>query len=661
MAKQSIFAYLGINTDDFQKGMGKAKNQMSGFEKAGASFAKNIGGMFAGAFAVDAIVSFGVESVKAFDESAKAQTKVSQAIKQTGGVAGKTSEELFKVAEGLQKITIFDDDKILNEVTAQLLTFTNVAGEQFDRAQVAALDLATVLGGDLQSVSIQLGKALNDPVKGLTALQRSGVSFTASQKEVIKSMVATGDIAGAQTLILDELNRQYGGQAEAAAKSGAGRLQQLANEWGNFKEVIGEGLRNALDSILNSFGDLWDVLKDLFAPIGELLGAFDSMNGEFSIGAMLGDLLTLSIKALTFMLKPMVWIIQKVAEGFKWLYENSELFRQATDFIRKSINGVIKVFGNLGAIMSAIGNSFSHLWTAIKTMNFEGLGSKISGEFTKAFETKPVEKQAEAIKVVTKEVKTLTTEQLKAIEAQKKLNKLREGLDMSVSGVKTKGLTLKDNESPMIQLQEGIKPLPSLFDNAMASLEQRIAQTTQRMQESANAINGAFASIATGGLATLGTALGTAFAGGDLSSIGAEFSSMLAGVITSLGTKLIEIGVVMSGIMEALMTGGFANPALLIGGGVALVALGAAMKNMMGSPVGFADGGLVTGSVFANIGEGIGTNSANPEVIAPLDKLKNFINPSGGGMGGGNVSFRIEGNTLVGILDRQQKTSKYSR
>jgi hypothetical protein len=311
--------------------------------------------------------------------------------------------------------------------------------------------------------------------------------------------------------------------------------------------------------------------------------------------------------------------------------------------------------------MSAIGNSFSHLWEAIKTMNFDGLGSKISGEFTKAFEPKPVEKQAEAIKVVTKEVRTLTTEQLKAIEAQKKLNKLREGLDMSVSSVSSKGLTLKDNESPMMQLQEGIKPLPTLFDNAMASLEQRIARTTQRMQESANAINGAFASIATGGLATLGTALGTAFAGGDLASIGAEFSSMLAGVITSLGTKLIEIGVVMSGIMEALMTGGFANPALLIGGGVALVALGAAMKNMMGSPVGFADGGLVTGSVFANIGEGIGTNSANPEVIAPLDKLKNFINPSGGGMGGGNVSFRIEGNTLVGILDRQQKTSKYSR
>jgi hypothetical protein len=676
MGKQSIFAYLGINTDEFQKGMGKAKTQMNGFEKAGASFAKNIGGMFAGAFAVTAVISFGKELLDVSDIQEKAQAKVAQAVKQTGGVAGKSTEELYKFASGLQEITTFGDEKILNEVTAQLLTFTNVAGEQFDRAQVAALDLATVLGGDLQSVSIQLGKALNDPVKGITALQRSGVSFSSSQKEVIKSMVATGDIASAQTLILDELNRQYGGQAEAAAKSGSGRLQQLANSWGDFKEVLGAGLRDAIYSILDAFGELWDVIKEIFAPIGELTSSFNGLGEEFSFGALLGDILSISIKGIALFLKPLVWLVQKVAEGFKYLYANSELVRTAFDYIKRGVNAIVKVFSNLGAIMSSIGNSFSHLWTAIKTMNFDGLGGKISGEFKKAFDTKPVEEHAAVIKVAAKETKTLTAEQLKAIE---ELNKKRKELyerwrkedlnkaflgteeikidwdDFTLTGDKPKGLL--EGIGDDIEMPDFYSEL----DNELNKVNLKADQTRQRIIESANAINGAFASIATGGLATLGTALGTAFAGGDLASIGAEFSSMLAGVITSLGTKLIEIGVVMSGIMDALMSGGFSNPALLIGGGIALVALGAAMKNMMGSPVGFADGGLVTGSVFANIGEGIGTNSANPEVIAPLDKLKNFINPSGGGMGGGDVQFRIEGNTLVGILNRQTKTAKFSR
>jgi len=212
-----------------------------------------------------------------------------------------------------------------------------------------------------------------------------------------------------------------------------------------------------------------------------------------------------------------------------------------------------------------------------------------------------------------------------------------------------------------MQLQEGIKPLPTLFDNAMSTLESRAKRTQDSMQQVANAINDMFKTIAVDGLATFGMALGAAFAGGDVMAIGMQFAQAVADSIGMLGKQLIQIGFEMMAIQEALKSFGWTNPALVIGGGIALVALASGMKGMMGNSVGFADGGLVTGSVFANIGEGIGTNSANPEVIAPLDKLKNFINPSGGGMGGGNVSFRIEGNTLVGILDRQQKTSKYSR
>lgn len=86
-----------------------------------------------------------------------------------------------------------------------LLTFTKVSGKEFDKATGLAFDMAAVLGGDAKSASMQLGKALNDPVKGMTSLSRAGVQFTAQQKEQAKAMIASGDVTGAQGIILKEL------------------------------------------------------------------------------------------------------------------------------------------------------------------------------------------------------------------------------------------------------------------------------------------------------------------------------------------------------------------------------------------------------------------------------------------------------------------------
>jgi phage-related minor tail protein len=79
---------------------------------------------------------------------------------------------LRRLATSLQGDSVFDDDEIIQKTITQLLTFTNIAGTAFDRGAQAALNMSTVLGQDLQSSAIQVGKALNDPVAGVTALQR---------------------------------------------------------------------------------------------------------------------------------------------------------------------------------------------------------------------------------------------------------------------------------------------------------------------------------------------------------------------------------------------------------------------------------------------------------------------------------------------------------
>lgn len=203
------------------------------------------------------------ESIRLFDVQAKAEAQVKQGLESTGQVAGRTFEELKRLASELQEETIFGDEEILKGVTAQLLTFTNIAGEQFDRTQQAALDLATRLDGDLQSASIQLGKALNDPVANLSALSRSGIQFSEDQKAVIKELAETNRLAEAQTIILDELDKQYGGSAQAAAKAGTGGLQQYKNTMGDILEVVGEivnvtltNLQPALENFARLLGNI---------------------------------------------------------------------------------------------------------------------------------------------------------------------------------------------------------------------------------------------------------------------------------------------------------------------------------------------------------------------------------------------------------------------
>ena len=228
-----LIVRVGADTRDLNKKLGKiqrnTRRSFGNIEKLGKNLSMAV---------TLPMAAMAATSVQAFREQEKAIAQVNAGLKSTAGQVGFTSKELQKMASNLQKNTLFGDEQILKDATAQLLTFTNITGQQFDRTQQAALDLATRLDGDLKGASIQLGKALNDPVANLSALSRSGIQFSDDQKKVIKSLAETGRLAEAQTLILDELNKQYGGSAEAAAEADGG-ITQLKNAFGDLQEEIG--------------------------------------------------------------------------------------------------------------------------------------------------------------------------------------------------------------------------------------------------------------------------------------------------------------------------------------------------------------------------------------------------------------------------------------
>ena len=149
---------IGANTKDFNKGLRSIKSQIRKDTQAIQDMGKTLSIGITAPLAI-----MGATSVNAFREQAKAVAQVEAGLKSTQNQVGFTSKELQQMATDLQNKTLFGDEVILKDATAQLLTFTNISGQNFARTQQAALDLATRLDGDLKGASIQLGKALNDP------------------------------------------------------------------------------------------------------------------------------------------------------------------------------------------------------------------------------------------------------------------------------------------------------------------------------------------------------------------------------------------------------------------------------------------------------------------------------------------------------------------
>jgi hypothetical protein len=300
MANPQIEVEIGAKIKSLFDSLNDAEGALQKF----AGKAQKIGTALSLAITTPLLAIAGI-SISNFDKQAQAIGQIESALKSTGGTAGLTSKELQKIASELQNISVFGDEEILQKSTAQLLTFTNIAGEQFKKTQKAALDLATRLGGDLQGATIQLGKALNDPVEGLSALGRSGIQFSKDQKELIKSLAETNRLAEAQDLILSELEKQYGGAAEAAAQLGLGPLRQLQNQFGDLLEDVGkiliEGflpLVNFGQKVITFFQGLSDETKKAIVVISGIAAAIGPLLVAVGTAIKLIPLLTTGFVAL---------------------------------------------------------------------------------------------------------------------------------------------------------------------------------------------------------------------------------------------------------------------------------------------------------------------------------------------------------------------------
>lgn len=200
---------------------------------------------FASVAAVGTVLSKIAEETSAA-EFASAQ--LNAALKSTRNVAGQSVEALNAHARALAQVSIYDDDAITG-AQALLLTFTKLSGDTFPKATQAVLNVATAMGTDLKSAAIQVGKALNDPILGISALARSGIQFTEAQKLMIQQLVESNQLMEAQTIILGELETQFGNSAKAASETFGGALKKLSNDIGDALTLTGDGVSIATKSV----------------------------------------------------------------------------------------------------------------------------------------------------------------------------------------------------------------------------------------------------------------------------------------------------------------------------------------------------------------------------------------------------------------------------
>jgi hypothetical protein len=244
-------------------------------------------GLAAGAAALGgatlAVGAFAAKSIQEARESAKVTRLTENVIRSTGKAANVTSKQVSDLSTAISNKTGVDDEAIQSGQNL-LLTFTGIRNEAgkgndiFNQASQAITDMAAglnngeVSASTLKTSSIQLGKALNDPIKGITALSKSGVSFTEQQKAQIKEMVKSGDTMGAQKVILGELKKEFGGAAAAAADPA--KKAQVA--WSNLQEQLGAQL-------LPVFNRVVGLLVDKVIPaVSNFISNVQSGGGKFA-------------------------------------------------------------------------------------------------------------------------------------------------------------------------------------------------------------------------------------------------------------------------------------------------------------------------------------------------------------------------------------------
>ena len=360
---------INLVTDFFGDGIKKAQREFKQLETVGqkAQFAIRKAAIPA-ALAVGALAAAGKSALAAGEEVNSANARIGQIAKSMdifGESTDYVQKRLVKLAEA-QAVELGISNLTIKATKAKLLTFRNLAksanvvGGAFDRANMAALDMAAAGFGSAEGNAVQLGKALEDPIKGIAALAKSGVTFTEQEKEKIRTLVESNKLLDAQDMILKAIEQQVGGTAAATADDSA----KMKEGFAQVSQALGMSLLPILETvtpILLGFAT-WakenpGTFKIVAAAIGGIALSIMAINAAMALNPL--GLIVIGIGALI----AGVVLAYRRFEGFRNIV--NILFAglktgigQAIDNFRMMLKVVKGIFNGIG---SAWNNTFGKI------------------------------------------------------------------------------------------------------------------------------------------------------------------------------------------------------------------------------------------------------------------------------------------------------------
>ena len=390
------------------KGIDKAIKEFKQLEGAGkkAQFALKKAALPAIA-ALGALGLAAKGAIAAGEAAATANARIAQ-INESMGLFGDTTDNVNKrlidYANATARATGVDQNSI-KATQAKLLTFKELAqsadkvGGAFDRATKAAIDMAAAGFGDAEANAVQLGKALNDPIKGITALAKSGVTFTAQEKEKIKTLVESNKTLEAQQLILAAIETQVGGTAEATAND-SDKMKVAFSQVSESIGIILLPMFQKLSAILVQVADFAVENSKVMVILGGVVGGLAVAILAANAAMKVYQATLIVVKAAQFALNlvmaanPITLVVLALAAlvaAFVLAYKNSETFRNGVnalfDGIKKGVTASVDfIEGYLNVVMNfykSIFNGIASLWNnSIGKLSFSvpdwvpGLGGK---------------------------------------------------------------------------------------------------------------------------------------------------------------------------------------------------------------------------------------------------------------------------------------------
>lgn len=320
MARGNMVLTLVAQTKAWATGLKKAAGETVTFGAVVSNVMKGVTAAFLGI--AGAIVLFLPNFIKMGEEARKSELKLANIATQMGLFGTNTqtvTKRLSKFADELSYSTGVQDD-VIRSAESILLTFKEVAksadkvGGEFDRATLAAVDLAAAGFGDVENNAKQLGRALQDPKRGLVALTRAGVTFTAKERDKITSLAESGKLLEAQQIILGAIEQQVGGTAEATASS----TDKMSARFENLVETMSTALLPTVDTLADKFGKWLDstegkqAVDNVTKALEDFSAWITSPEGQKSVEDLI-DSFKILADTLVGIVKSMQWIAQWLA------------------------------------------------------------------------------------------------------------------------------------------------------------------------------------------------------------------------------------------------------------------------------------------------------------------------------------------------------------